>query len=411
MRILYIDCSLAGISGDMMLSALINLGAKIDLEKLSKSIVESLDGVEWLKISYDIKSKMGFQAGLLKVAYSDSKDHRMGRELKDGLEKTLELMDASHRAKTYAVKVLETLLNAESVVHGEPVEEVHLHEVGSPDTLVDVVGTALALDNLGLFEDIKVYGSPVSVGFGFIKTEHGRLTVPAPATLEILKSKGYPFKGGPVEGELATPTGVALLVNIVDEVTEILPLIKPIKVGYGAGFKELPETPNVLRLIYGEQKTQYIQEDVYVLETNIDDVQGEVLGHVIEKLIENGAKDACIIPATCKKSRPGQILKVILDYENLNRIVDIIFRETGTLGIRLMKTSRFIVPREFKTVNVQINGMDFLVKVKVAKDLEGRIIRVKPEYEELRKISDITGIPIRELSLIIEEKAKTHLTS
>jgi uncharacterized protein (DUF111 family) len=173
MRILYIDCSLAGISGDMMLSALINLGAKIDLEKLSKSIVESLDGVEWLKISYDIKSKMGFQAGLLKVAYSDSKDHRMGRELKDGLEKTLELMDASHRAKTYAVKVLETLLNAESVVHGEPVEEVHLHEVGSPDTLVDVVGTALALDNLGLFEDIKVYGSPVSVGFGFIKTEHG----------------------------------------------------------------------------------------------------------------------------------------------------------------------------------------------------------------------------------------------
>jgi len=411
MRILYVDCSLAGISGDMMLSALINLGAKIDLEKLSKSIVESLDGVEWLEVSYSIKSKMGFQAGLLKVVYSDSKDHRIGRELKNGLEKTLEFMDASHRARAYAVKVLETLLNAESVVHGEPVEEVHLHEVGSPDTLVDIVGTALALDNLGLFEDVKVYGSPVSVGFGFIETEHGRLTVPAPATLEILKSKGYPFKGGPVEGELATPTGVALLVNIVDEVTQMPPLIEPIKVGYGAGFKELPGTPNVLRLIYGEQKTQYIQEDVYVLETNIDDVQGEVLGHVIEKLIENGAKDACIIPATCKKSRPGQILKVILDYENLNRIVDIIFRETGTLGIRLMKTSRFIIPREFKTVNVQVNGMDFSVKVKVAKGLEGRIIRVKPEYEELRKISDITGIPIRELSSIIEEKAKTYLTS
>ncbi len=411
MRILYVDCSLAGISGDMMLSALINLGAKIDLEKLSKSIVESLDGVEWLEVSYSIKSKMGFQAGLLKVVYSDSKDHRIGRELKNGLEKTLEFMDASHRARAYAVKVLETLLNAESVVHGEPVEEVHLHEVGSPDTLVDIVGTALALDNLGLFEDVKVYGSPVSVGFGFIETEHGRLTVPAPATLEILKSKGYPFKGGPVEGELATPTGVALLVNIVDEVTQMPPLIEPIKVGYGAGFKELPGTPNVLRLIYGEQKTQYIQEDVYVLETNIDDVQGEVLGHVIEKLIENGAKDACIIPATCKKSRPGQILKVILDCENLNRIVDIIFRETGTLGIRLAKTSRFIVPREFKTINVQINGMDFPVKVKVAKDLEGRIIRVKPEYEELRKISDITGIPIRELSSIIEERAKTYLTS
>jgi uncharacterized protein (TIGR00299 family) protein len=411
MRILYVDCSLAGISGDMMLSALINLGAKIDLEKLSESIVESLDGVKWLEVSYGVESKMGFQAGLLKVAYSDSKDHRRGHELKSGLEKTLELMDGSHRAKAYAVKVLETLLNAESVVHGEPVEEVHLHEVGSPDTLVDVVGTALALDNLGLFEDVKVYGSPVSVGFGFIETEHGRLTVPAPAALEILKSKGYPFKGGPVEGELATPTGVALLVNIVDEVAQMPPLIEPVKVGYGAGFKELPETPNVLRLIYGEQKTQYIQEDVYVLETNMDDVQGEVLGHVIEKLIENGAKDACIIPATCKKSRPGQILKVILDYENLNRIVDIIFRETGTLGIRLTKTSRFIVPREFKTINVQINGMDFPVKVKVAKDLEGRIIRVKPEYEELRKISDITGIPIRELSSIIEERAKTYLTS
>ncbi|MEM2850072.1 MAG: LarC family nickel insertion protein, partial [Candidatus Bathyarchaeia archaeon] len=226
---------------------------------------------------------------------------------------------------------------------------------------------------------------------------------------EILKSRGYSFKGGPVEGELATPTGVALLVNIIDEVAQIHPLIKPIKVGYGAGLKELPGVPNVLRLIYGEQQPHYIQEDIYVLETNIDDVQGEVLGHVIEKLVENGAKDACVIPVTCKKSRPGYILKVISDCENLNDVVDIIFRETGTLGVRLTKTPRFIVPREFKTVTVQIDGVDFPVKVKVAKDIEGRVFRIKPEYDELKKISSLTGIPIRELSSTIEEKAKTYL--
>ncbi|MBS7610721.1 nickel pincer cofactor biosynthesis protein LarC [Candidatus Bathyarchaeota archaeon] len=411
MRILYIDCSLAGISGDMMLSALLNLGAEIDLEKLSESIVESLDGVEQLEISYNICSKMGFQAGLLRVVFSDCKDCRRGIELKNGLEKTLERMSIGRKAREYAVKVLETLLNAESIIHGESVDEVHLHEIGSPDTLVDIVGTTLALENLGIFEGIKVYGSPVSVGFGLIKTEHGCLSIPAPVTLEILRSRGYPFKGGPVEGELATPTGVALLVNIVNEVAQIHPLINPIKVGYGAGFRELSGVPNILRLIYGEQQLRYIQEDVYVLETNIDDVQGEVLGHVIEKLVENGAKDACVIPITCKKSRPGYILKVISGCENLDDVVDIIFRETGTLGIRLMKTSRFIVPREFKMITVRIDGTDFPVKVKVAKDLEGRIVRVKPEYEELKKISSLTGIPIRELSSIIEEKAKAYLNT
>lgn len=409
MRTLYIDCSQAGISGDMMLSALLNLGAKIDLKILSESIVGSLDGVEQLEISYNTGSKMGFQAGLLKVTFSDSKDRRLGIELKNGLERTLEHMGICRKAKEYAVRVLETLLNAESIIHGETADEVHLHEIGSPDTLVDIVGTALALEDLGVFEDVKVYGSPVSVGFGLVKTEHGCLSIPTPVTLEILKSRGYPFKGGPVEEELATPTGVALLVNIVDEVAQIHPLIKPIKVGYGAGFKELSGVPNVLRLIYGEQQPHYIQEDIYVLETNIDDVQGEVLGHVIEKLVENGAKDACAIPITCKKSRPGYILKVISGCENLNDVLDIIFRETGTLGIRSMKTSRFIVPREFKTVTVQINGVDFPVKVKVARDFGGRIIRVKPEYEELKKISNLTGIPIRELSLTIEEKAKAYL--
>lgn len=411
MKTLYIDCSLAGISGDMMFSALLNLGATVNLKKLSESIVESLDGVERLEISYNLGSKMDIQAGMLKVSFSDSKHCRKGIELKNSLENALELMGAGREAREYAVKVLETLLKAESVVHGEPMEEVHLHEIGSPDTLVDIIGVALALEDLGIFKNAKVYGSPVAVGFGYVKTGHGYFSIPAPATLEILKSRGYPFIGGPVEGELATPTGVALLVNIVHEVTQVYPPIKPIKIGYGAGFKELPETPNVLRLIYGEEESNYILEHVYVLETNIDDVQGEVLGHVIEKLIENGAKDACIIPTTCKKSRPGHILKIISDYESLNSIVDTVFRETGTLGIRVMKIPRLIIPRELKTITISINGVDYAVKVKIAKDLKGRIVRVKPEYEELKKISNITGVAIRELISIVEEKAKAHLNT
>ncbi|MCD6443801.1 nickel pincer cofactor biosynthesis protein LarC [Candidatus Bathyarchaeota archaeon] len=409
MKVLYIDCSLAGISGDMMLSALLNLGAELDLGKLSESIKESMEGVEHLNITYNLVRKQGFRAGFLKVDIEDSKRHRTGLEVRNALEKTLESMGVSCEAKVFAMKVIDTILKAESMIHDEPVEHLHLHEMASPDTLVDIAGIASALDRLNIFKDAKVYGSPVAVGSGMFKTEHGYLVSPAPATLEILKSRRYPFKGGPVEGELATPTGVAVLVNLVDEPVYAPPLIKPFKVGYGAGFKDLPGLPNILRLIYGESPLPYVAEEVYILETNLDDVSGEVLGHTVDRLMKAGARDVCIIPSTTKKNRPGYVLKAITDFEKFDEVLEAIFTETGTLGVRVLKAPRYVVSREIKSVRVRLNDAEFSVRVKVARDLEGRLVRVKPEYEDLKKISESIGVPVRTLSNVVWVKVKDKL--
>lgn len=409
MKVLYVDCSLAGISGDMMLSALLNLGAELNLKELSESVRKSMEGVERLDISYTIVRKGGFKAGFLKVDIEDSKHHRTGLEVRNALLEAIDSMGVSREAKTFAIQVLDTILHAESLIHGEPVETVHLHEIASPDTLVDIVGIAAALDNLNILRGSKVYGSPVAVGSGIFKTEHGYLVSPAPATLEILRSRNYPFKGGPVDGELATPTGVAVLVNLVDEPVYFPPLVKPIKVGYGAGFRDLPELPNVLRLVYGEQPSPYVMDEVYVLETNLDDVGGEVLGHVVDKLMKTGAKDVCIIPSTTKKNRPGYVLKTITSLEKLDEVLETVIRETGTLGVRVVKTPRYVVPRKVENVQIELNGTTFSVRVKVARDLRGRLLGIKPEYEDLKNISESTGIPVRILSNLVWAKVKDLL--
>ena len=392
-----------------MLSALLNLGAELDLRKLSESVRACMEGVKRLELSYSVVRKQGFRAGFLKVEIEDSKHHRTGLEVRDALMKTLKFMEVSREAEAFAMSVIDTILKAESLIHGEPVEALHLHEMASPDTLVDIAGIAAALDSLNIFRDAKVYGSPVAVGSGMFKTEHGYLVSPAPATLEILRSRRYPFKGGPAEGELATPTGVAVLVNLVDEPVYSPPLISPLKVGYGAGFKDLPGLPNVLRLVYGESPLPYVTEEVYVLETNLDDVNGEVLGNTVDRLMNSGARDVCIIPSTTKKNRPGYVLKVITDLERLNEVLETIIRETGTLGVRVMKTPRYVVSREVKSLRIKLNDADFSVKVKVAHDLEGRLVRVKPEYEDLKRISASTGVPIRTLSKLVWAKVRDML--
>jgi len=392
-----------------MLSALLNLGAELDLRKLSESVKESMEGVRHLDVSYSVVRKQGFKAGFLKVEIEDSKHHRTGLEVRDALVKTLESIGVSREAKTFAMEVVDTILEAESLIHGEPIESLHLHEMASPDTLVDIAGIAAALDSLNLFRDTKVYGSPVAVGSGMFKTEHGYLVSPAPATLEILRSRRYPFKGGPAEGELATPTGVAVLVNLVDEPVYSPPLVKPLKVGYGAGFKDLPGLPNVLRLVYGEGPLPYVAEEVYVLETNLDDVSGEVLGDTVDRLMKSGARDVCIIPSTTKKNRPGYVLKVITGLERLDEVLETIIRETGTLGVRVLKTPRYVVSREVKSLRVKLNDVEFSVRVKVARDLKGRLVRVKPEYEDLKRISASTGMPVRTLSKLVWAKVKDIL--
>ena len=333
-----------------------------------------------------------------------------GAELVEAIRKCVERLNLTAKAREFALNTVNTLLSVEARLHGENVETLHLHEVGKIDMPAEVVGSAVALEDLNVFKS-KVYSTPVAVGGGLLKFSHGTVSSPAPATLEILKTKGFPMKGGPIESELSTPTGAALLVNLVDEVTTFYPSIRPLKVGYGAGTKDFKGFPNVLRVVLGEAvKYGLFRDEIVVLETNVDDVTGEVIGHVIEKLLEAGARDVSVIPMLTKKNRPGQILKVITDKENLERLSRLLIEETGSLGVRWYPCERYILAREPVEFKLSIDGRSEPVRVKVSRDSNGSIVQVKPEYEDARRVAEEAGKPLREVMRIIEAQARKSLS-
>ena len=383
---LLIDCS-SGIAGDMFLAALLDLGA--DESKVLRAISSIGELISEVKVRVGEVKRKGIRARKVDF-YSGRWPSMSGEDLINYVERCVGRLDIGEEAKGYAVRVAETIVEAERKIHGE----AHLHELGQPDTIAEIVGVSVALDDLKIF-NTKVYSTPLAVGGGFIETSHGRLPVPAPVTLEILK--GFPIVGGPVKEELATPTGASLLVNIVDSVTELYPMMKPSKIGYGAGDKEL-EIPNVLRVVLGDPDT--VREEALIIETNVDDIPGEVMGYVMNRIIREGAKDAFIIPIIAKKSRPGQILKVIADRSNAERLARVIMEETGSLGVRIHKCERIILKREIVPVRVSIDGYEAEVRVKIASN------RVKPEYEDLREIAERTGKPLRVVMRLVEDELR-----
>ena len=308
-----------------------------------------------------------------------------------------------------ALCALDILAGAEGRVHGVAAEHVRFHEIGALDALADIAGACAALQSLNVE---SVFSRPVSVGGGFVQSAHGLLAVPGPAALEILRSHEIPWKGGPVEEELLTPTGAALLATLVDEFVPDFPLIRAEKVGYGAGKKELI-LPNVLRAIVAEiipapeaaAKQNHGQngDRVVQLETNVDDVTGEVLGHLIEKLMQAGALDVSVLPALMKKGRAGFVIRAIaraLDTELLARIM---IRETGSLGVRVFPSvHRLVAEREQRIVPVEISGHTFRPQVKVSR-MDGEILSVKPEYEDCKKIAEEMDLPLRTVIKKVEE--------
>ena len=291
----------------------------------------------------------------------------------------------------FSKKVFKTLADAESHVHGTTIDKVHFHEVGAADAVADIMGSSYLFHKLGLHKN-KVYGMPVALGGGRINSMHGKLSVPAPATLEILKN--VPTFGGPVNKELATPTGAALYVNMVDEFTNFYPLLTNKESYYGAGKMELP-FPNVLRIVNGTSGLE--QENVSILETNMDDVTGEVLGNIFNELMAHGARDISIIPTITKKNRPGHLLRVITRPEDTENLSEKMIRETGTLGVRVIPYAhRNIAHREIIPSEVEIGGINFEIDIKVGK-IGNDVISVKPEYEDARKISETTGIPLKDV--------------
>jgi hypothetical protein len=405
-KIVTVDCQVAGISGDMMLGALLDLGANVN--KVT-SAIKSLENAEYgyKNVAVDVKQVMRREFRATKVdVTAEGKSRKNGEQLIGIVEKTAEKLGLSAKAKHYASSVIHTLVDAEAKLHGQRLADAHLHEVGLVDTAAEIIGSAVAMEELGFF-NAKIVATPVSVGGGLFQFSHGIVSSPSPAALAIFQSKNFPIKGGPVESELATPTGASMIVNLAEEVSGFYPEMVPLKVGYGAGGKDFSEMPNVLRIVIGKPLENCLMKDqVVVLETNVDDVSGEIVGHAVDRLLAEGAKDVSVIPMFTKKNRPGQIVKVVADQKDAQRLSRLLIEETGTLGVRVYHCERHIINRESCSVEVSVGGVKELVKVKIAKDADGNIIRIKPEYDDLKRLAKKTNKPLRELAEIAISRAR-----
>jgi len=360
-----IDAQVAGVSGDMLLCSLVNIGANkskiIDGIRSAESLCKD---VKVKKIDFVEVKKNSLQATELLLEIDDDVHERKGIEIKEIIAKSAGQLKISESAKTFAVKSIETLIHAESKIHGEPEDSVHFHEAASFDTVVDLLGTAIALDDLGCFDD-DIVVTPVAIGGGTVTFSHGTSSNPAYAILEIFRESGIITVGGNVKDELTTPTGASMLVNLVKECSEFYPPMKIQSIGYGAGQKDFEGFSNVLKIVRGVSSTKLQLDTVKILETNVDDVSGEVLGNMIEKIMAHGAKDVTISSAITKKGRPTNLVSVICDSDTMNSIMDLLVTETGTLGVRVRTSERYIVPRAVKTLSVNIQGQSFDVRYKI----------------------------------------------
>jgi len=405
--VLVIDSQVAGVSGDMLLCGLVNIGANrskiIDGIRSAESLCK---GVKIKKIDFPDVKKNSLQATELLLEIDDDVHERKGIEIKEIIEKSAEKLKISESAKTFAVKTIETLIHAESKIHGEPEDSVHFHEAASFDTVVDLLGTAIALDDLGCFDD-DIVVTPVAIGGGTVTFSHGTSSNPAYAILEIFRESGIITVGGNVKDELTTPTGASMLVNLVKECSEFYPPMKIQSIGYGAGQKDFEGFSNVLKIVRGITSTKLQLDTVKILETNVDDVSGEVLGNMIEKIMTHGAKDVTISSAITKKGRPTNLVSVICDSETMNSIMDLLVTETGTLGVRVRTSERYIVPRAVKTLSVNIQGQSFDVRYKIRDLNNGSHFKI--ESDDIKEISSVLSISFKETEELLNQEIRKKL--
>jgi len=398
-RVLVVDPRTAGISGDMTVAALLDAGADAaSVVNAMKSPAGVLPGCNEIRVEVAAVDRHGIRATQVTVAVHEDYEHRAPSAMLEAAASCLQTLRLSDPARRFALDSLNALVSAEATVHGRNPQDLELHETGSADTLADVLGTAAGLDALGTLADTAVFVTPVATGGGVANFSHGAVSCPAPATLEILRTHGLFFRGGPVECELATPTGAALLAALAPTPATSYPPMKPTRVGYGAGSRELAEMPNVLRLTFGETLSLGLAADeVWVIETNIDDATGETIGHAMQQLLKAGARDAIVIPMSTKKSRPGHVLQVIADASNVEHLSSTVIALTGSLGVRVRPSERRILLRESTTVRVSLGDTVHEVRIKVARDTAGRVVRIKPEYDDLATAAERAGRPLREV--------------
>jgi pyridinium-3,5-bisthiocarboxylic acid mononucleotide nickel chelatase len=378
LRALYFDC-FSGVSGDMILGALIDLGVN---PAVIRKALKTLD----LK-GYKFKTssvQRGLIAGSKAQVIIDRSSRPVARKFSD-IKKIISGSGLSSNAKKNSLAVLERIAQAESVIHKIPIEKIHFHEVGAVDSIIDIVGGVVALEALQID---KIYCSSLNVGEGFVECDHGRLPVPAPATLKLLK--GIPSFSNGVKRELTTPTGAAMLGYFVDSFGS-LPSMKILGDGYGAGDHVIPEIPNLLRVVLGEMSAEY-EENLVLIESNIDDMNPEFYEGVMESLFKAGALDVYLTPIIMKKNRPAHKISVLTTQNNRQSLSDIILHETTSFGVRFHSVGRTILDREIKTVKTEWG----LVKVKIGQ-LNGQVIQVSPEYGSCKSIASKRKASIREV--------------
>ncbi|MBX7105311.1 MAG: nickel pincer cofactor biosynthesis protein LarC [Gemmataceae bacterium] len=371
MRTLHFDC-FNGISGDMTVAALADAGAD---RPAILAAVASLG----LPVAVEFQSvkKGGLAATYFAVRAEPEQKHRHLHHI----EKIIAGSSLKEPEQTLALRIFRRLAEAEAAVHGTTVDKVHFHEVGAADSIVDIVATAVAYLSLGIE---RVTSRSVPPGSGTVKCDHGVMPVPAPATAHLLT--GVPLASSPIAGELTTPTGAAILTTLVDEWTES-PAMTIAKIGVGAGTKEFPGLPNVLRVFVGEAAGAG-QDAVWVLETNLDDVTGETLGYAQERLFHAGALDAYVIPMLMKKGRPGFLLGAIVGDDRVAEVEAAIFRETGTLGVRRHRAARTTQPRAAETVDTPWGP------VRIKRTRQG----ASPEYDDCALIAREHGLALTEVT-------------
>jgi pyridinium-3,5-bisthiocarboxylic acid mononucleotide nickel chelatase len=384
-RVAHFDC-FSGISGDMTLAALIDLG--IDPEAI-RSGIDSF-GLP-IKMEIEKVKRNGFTATYIHIEAPEQEEHRYLADI----ERILASGKLTHRQRDLALNIFRRLAIAEATVHGHPVEKVHFHEVGALDSIADIAGAAIALDLLGVD---RFTSRSVPPGSGTVKCAHGIMPIPTPATTELLK--GVPLATAPVKGELVTPTGAAILTTVVSEYTD-QPTMKIEKIGCGAGRRDFWEQPNILRVFVGESTASPASTEadtVCVLETNLDDCPGEIIGYTLERLFASGALDAFTIPIQMKKNRPGVLVSVIANPTDVPKLESILFEETGTFGIRKSMHQRSKLQRE----SIQIDTPLGPIQAKKGWRAGTEAI-VTPEYESVAKLAREKGLPLRVAYAMIRE--------
>ena len=399
--VLIIDPQIAGISGDMLLCSLIDLGA--DENKIINGIKKSekfFTNSTIKKIEFQKIQKHGVEALHLVLEIDEETHERKGSEIKKAIIDSSQAIGLSEKTQNFAESCINTLISSESKIHGIPEDSVHFHEASSIDTLIDIIGVSIALEDLKLFDE-KIVCLPVSVGGGSVTFSHGTMSNPASAILEIFKNSNLTIKGNTADEELTTPTGACILANLTHDSIEYYPPMKINSIGYGAGQKDFETFSNVLKIVRGSENNFEI-DSVKILETNVDDVSGEILGNLIEKIMAKGAKDVSIFHGITKKGRPTNLVSVICDDENVEAIVDTLVLETGTLGIRISESNRFTVPRTIHNISVTLNGNSFEVNYKKS-SFKGKS-DFKIEFDDLKKISNSIDKSIKETESLIRKE-------